>query len=391
MRPLEGLLVVAVEQAVAAPYCTSRLADAGARVIKIERPEGDFARGYDDAAKGQSSYFVWLNRGKESLILDLAKEAGRAELGKLIAKADILVQNLKPGALARLGFPIDELRTRHAALICCSISGYGDEGPLSQRKAYDLLIQAESGLASITGGPEGPARVGVSIVDIATGAAAHAAILEALVGRAATGKGSDIRISMFDVMADWLTVPLLNAEAGKPPQRIGLAHPSVAPYGVFASKDGKEILISIQNEREWRSLCEAVLGDAGLAEDARFATNLARVRNRRETDGLVAKAFAAEARDILVQRLGAADIAFAEVNGMADLARHPHLRRSTIETPNGEVAYPAPAAIFDGVPRRLGAVPALGAHSESVLGGAVLGGSVLGEALEAPAARRGSG
>ena len=232
--PLAGLIVVTVEQAVAAPFCTARLADAGARVIKIERPEGDFARFYDDATPAGSSYFVWLNRGKESLVLDLREEAARQQLGALIAHADILVQNLKPGAMARLGFPIEQLRREHPALICCSISGYGEEGPLAARKAYDLLIQAESGLASITGGPGEPARVGISLVDIATGATAHAAILEALIVRGRTGQGADIRVSMFDVMADWLTVPLLNTEAGKPPQRVGLAHPSIAPYGVFA-------------------------------------------------------------------------------------------------------------------------------------------------------------
>ncbi len=366
MRPLEGLLVVAVEQAVAAPYCTSRLADAGARVIKIERPEGDFARGYDDVAKGQSSYFVWLNRGKESVVLDLRQEEGRAELGRLIAKADILVQNLKPGALARLGFPIEALRARHPSLICCSISGYGDSGPLAQRKAYDLLIQTETGLTSITGGAESPGRVGVSIVDIATGAAAHAAILEALIGRGASRKGSDIRISMFDVMADWLTVPLLNAEAGKPPKRVGLGHPTISPYGVFTSKDGKPILISIQNDREWRSLCKGVLGEASLADDPRFATNLARVRHRPQTDGKVAEVFSAATHDELVERLTKADIAFAEVNGMEELSRHPHLRRASLATPNGEIAYPAPAAIFDGKPRRLGEVPELGSHTQSV-------------------------
>jgi itaconate CoA-transferase len=368
MRPLEGLLVVAVEQAVAAPYCTSRLADAGARVIKIERPEGDFARGYDDVAKGQSSYFVWLNRGKESVVLDLAAEEDRAELARLIAKADILVQNLKPGAFTRLGFPIEALRKRHPSLICCSISGYGDSGPLAQRKAYDLLIQTETGLTSITGGPESPGRVGVSIVDIATGAAAHAAILEALIARGANGKGTDIRISMFDVMADWLTVPLLNAEAGKPPKRVGLGHPTISPYGVFIAKDGKPILISIQNDREWRSLCKGVLGDASLADDPRFATNLARVRHRPQTDGRVAETFAAATHDELVERLTRADIAFAEVNGMEELSRHPHLRRASLATPKGEVAYPAPAAIFDGKPRRLGAVPELGSHTQSVRG-----------------------
>ena len=299
----------------------------------------------------------------------------------MIATADILVQNLKPGALGRLGFPIEELRKQHQSLICCSISGYGDEGPLAQRKAYDLLIQAETGLTSITGGPDSPGRVGVSIVDIATGAAAHAAILEALIARGANGRGADIRISMFDVMADWLTVPLLNAEAGKPPKRVGLGHPSISPYGVFTSKDGKEILISIQNDREWRSLCKGVLGDASLADDARFATNLARVRHRPLTDGMVAKAFAAATHDDLARRLGEADIAFAEVNGMEELSRHPHLRRSRIETPQGEIAYPAPAAIFDGKPRRLGAVPELGSHTKAVLR----------EAAEWPQGRRKSG
>jgi formyl-CoA transferase len=381
MRPLEGLLVVAVEQAVAAPYCTSRLADAGARVIKVERPEGDFARGYDDVAKGQSSYFVWLNRGKESVVLDLTGEEDRAELARLIEKADILVQNLKPGALARLRFPIESLRARHPSLICCSISGYGDSGPLAQRKAYDLLIQTETGLTSITGGPESPGRVGVSIVDIATGATAHAAILEALIARGLSGKGADIRISMFDVMADWLTVPLLNAEAGKPPKRVGLGHPTIAPYGVFTSKDGKPILISIQNDREWRSLCKGVLGDPSLGDDPRFATNLARVRHRPQTDGRVAETFSAATHDELVERLTKADIAFAEVNGMEELSRHPHLRRASLMTPNGEIAYPAPAAIFDGKPRRLGAVPELGYHTQAVRAAAA----------QPPQVKRGSG
>ena len=369
--PLSGLLVVSLEQAVAAPMCTCRLADAGARVLKIERPEGDFARTYDTLAHGECSYFVWLNRGKESVVLDLTNAEDRALFAAMLKRADVFVQNLKPGAIEKLGFPIAELRREFPRLICCSISGFGETGPYATRKAYDLLIQAESGLASITGGPEGPARVGVSIVDIATGAAAHAAILEALIARSVTGEGSHIRVSMFDVMADWLTVPLLNAEAGKPPQRLGLAHPSVAPYGVFASKDGKEILISIQNEREWQSLCESVLGDATHAQDPRFASNVARVRNRRETDALVAGAFAKETRDRLVESLAAADIAFAEVNGMEDLSRHPHLRRATLSTPNGEVSYPAPAAVFDGVERKLGAVPALGAHGKAIDGSAV--------------------
>ncbi|HUN94764.1 MAG TPA: CaiB/BaiF CoA-transferase family protein [Bradyrhizobium sp.] len=360
MLPLEGITVVAVEQAVAAPFCSSRLADAGAHVIKIERPEGDFARGYDAAAKGQSSYFVWLNRGKDSAVVDLASDEGRAELEKLIAGADILIQNLKPGSMDKLGFSLDRLKKDYPALICCTITGYGDSGPYAHRKAYDLLIQAESGLASITGGADGPSRVGLSIVDIATGATAHAAILEALIGRGRTGKGADIRISMFDVMADWLTVPLLNSEAGNPPKRMGLAHPSIAPYGVFASKDGKGILISIQSEREWKKLCTEVLGQPDLPNDPRFVNMVERVRNRQLTDKTVGDIFATLTRDELLKRLASSDIAFAEVNTMADLTVHPHLRRIEVNTPKGVVTYPAPAAIVVDQPRQYGPVPAVG-------------------------------
>jgi len=360
MLPLKGLTVVAVEQAVAAPYCSSRLADAGAHVIKIERPEGDFARGYDAAAKGQSSYFVWLNRGKDSAVVDLATPEGRKALEELIATADVLIQNLKPGSMDKLGFTLERLRKDYPRLICATITGYGDSGPYAHRKAYDLLIQAESGLASITGGPDGPSRVGVSIVDIATGAAAHAAILEALIGRSVSGEGADIRISMFDVMADWLTVPLLNAENGKAPKRMGLAHPSIAPYGVFNSKEGKGILISIQSEREWKILCAKVLGNADLAGDAQMVNNVTRVQHRDYTDKVVGDIFGALTREELLKRLSDADIAFAEVNTMADLSVHPHLRRITVDTPNGPVAYPAPGAIWIDAERSYGAVPGIG-------------------------------
>lgn len=360
--PLEGITVIALEQAVAAPFCTARLADAGARVVKIERPGGDFARGYDDVARGQSSYFVWLNRGKESLVLDLTTPEGKAALADLIAGADVLVQNLKPGALERLGFPIPSLRSAHPRLIVLSISGFGDGGPLSERKAYDLLVQAESGLCSITGGPDEPSRVGISVVDIATGATAHAAVLEALLSRARSGEGADIRISMFDVMADWMTVPLLNHEGGNSPCRLGLAHPSIAPYGVFTCRDGVQILISIQSDREWANLCRHVLDAEGAITDARFATNVARVRHREETDALVAGAFArhdaSDAEALLVR----ADVAFAKVNDMAALSAHPHLRRITVETPGGPVSYPAPAVVFAGEPRNYGPVPAIGEH-----------------------------
>jgi itaconate CoA-transferase len=365
MQPLEGLIVIAVEQAVAAPFCSSRLADAGAHVIKVERPEGDFARGYDAAAKGQSSYFVWLNRGKESVVIDLATEEGRGTLEQLIAGADVLLQNLKPGSMDKLGFSVPRLRKDYPRLICCTISGYGDDGPYAHRKAYDLLIQAESGLASVTGGPDGPSRVGLSVVDIGTGATAHAAILEALIARSRSGRGADIRISMFDVMADWLTVPLLNAEAGNPPQRMGLAHPSIAPYGVFRSGDGKDILIAIQSEREWKKLCADVLGRPALPENPKFSNMVERVRHRKETDQAVGDIFATMTRDELLKRLSDADIAFAEVNTMADLADHPHLRRVEVDTPNGPVSYPAPAAILIGQPRHYGAVPGIGERSET--------------------------
>ena len=365
MLPLEGITVIAVEQAVAAPFCSSRLADAGAHVIKVERPEGDFARGYDAAAKGQSSYFVWLNRGKDSAVVDLSTKEGRAELETLIAGADVLLQNLKPGSMDKLGFSLDRLKKDYPALITCTITGYGDDGPYAHRKAYDLLIQAESGLASVTGGPETPSRVGLSIVDIATGATAHASILEALIARSRTGKGADIRISMFDVMADWMAVPLINSEAGQPPKRIGLAHPSIAPYGVFRSQDGKDILISIQNEREWKKLCTDVLGKPDLPNDPRFSSMVERVKNRQLTDGIVGDSFGSMTRDELLKSLSDADIAFAEVNTTADLAKHPHLRRIEVNTPNGVVSYPAPAAIFVDEPRQYGAVPAIGEQPTS--------------------------
>ncbi|ABQ31769.1 MULTISPECIES: CaiB/BaiF CoA-transferase family protein [Acidiphilium] len=365
--PLAGLLVVAIEQAVAAPFCTSRLADAGARVIKIERPEGDFARFYDEATPAGSSYFAWLNRGKESVALDLRQPAAVNQLAALIARADVLVQNLKPGALDRLGLPVETLRRRHPRLICCSITGYGDDGPLADRKAYDLLIQAESGLASITGGPGEPARVGISVVDISTGATAHAAILEALIARGRTGEGADIRISMFDVMADWLAVPLLNTEAGNPPRRVGLAHPSIAPYGVFAAKDGRQLLISIQSEREWRVFCRDVLLMPDMPQDPRFADNVARVRHRHDTDAAVGAVFAALPAAALIARLTEAGIAFAELNDMAALVRHPHLRRIAVGSAAGPVSLPAPAPILRGAARDYGPIPAIGEHTETVL------------------------
>jgi formyl-CoA transferase len=366
-KPLANTLVISLDQAVAAPLTARRLADAGARVIKLERPEGDFARYYDDVVLGQCTHFVWLNRGKESVVADLTKADDRRLFEALIAKADVLVQNLKPGALAKLGYAVESLREKYPRLICCSISGYGDEGPYRDRKAYDLLIQAESGLASITGGPEAPARIGVSLVDIGTGLHAYEAILEALLVRAQTGQGADIRVSMFDSMMEWMAIPMLYTEYGAPPKRLGLTHPSVAPYGVFQSADDVPILISVQNDREWVTLCTKVLGRPEFATDPRFATSPARTANRAATDGMVAEHFARHGVDELAHQLEAAQIAFARVNDVHAILRHPHLRRLSVASPNGPVQLPAPSArvVGEAAPE-FGPLPALGEHTNKV-------------------------
>lgn len=366
-KPLSGLLVLSLDQAVAAPLTSRKLADAGARVIKLERPEGDFARDYDRLIKGQCTHFVWLNRGKESVVADLTKAEDRRLFEAIVAKADVLVQNLKPGALAKLGFPMETLRKRHPRLICCSISGYGDDGPFRDRKAYDLLIQAESGLASVTGSAEAPARVGISCVDICTGMNAYEAILEALIARGQTGEGADIRVSMFDSMMEWMAVPMLYTEGGMPPKRIGLSHPSLAPYGVFQTADNVPILISIQNDREWVVFCTKVLERPELAADPRFANNPARLKNRPEVDGMVARAFGAHGVEALSRRLEAAEIAFARVNDIEGILRHPHLRRLTVDSPGGPIELPSPPARWIGeAPPSFGPLPALGEHTAAV-------------------------
>lgn len=363
---LEGLLVVAIEQAVAAPYCTSRLADAGARVVKIERPEGDFARRYDRHVKGQSTYFVWLNRGKESVCLDLKNESDHALLAEMISRADILVQNLAPGALARLGFPAAELRRKYPRLILCEISGYGDSGPYADMKAYDLLVQAESGLCSVTGSADSPARVGVSVCDIAAGMYAHAAILEALIARGRTGEGRSIKVSLFGGMADWMNVPYLQRlYGGSIPPRPGLKHPSIAPYGVFACKDG-DILLSIQNEREWENFCAGVMGDAAMARDPLYATMTARVTNRAALDGKVAALFAPRSKNDMAVLLKKSGIAFGMLNTIDGLIGHPQLRTITCETPEGPATVIAPPAQTDAAPQSFGPVPAIGQHSEKI-------------------------
>jgi itaconate CoA-transferase len=366
-RPLAGLTVVSVEQAVAAPYCSSRLADAGARVIKIERPEGDFARFYDKAAKGLSSYFVWLNRGKQSLVADIKSEADAALLHRMLSRADVFIQNLAPGAAARSGFGSDALRARYPRLITVDISGYGDTGEYATMKAYDLLVQAESGLAMITGHPAGPGRVGVSACDIACGMAAHAGVLEALIERGITGRGKGLKVSLFDGMADWMNVPLLFYEGtGKAPERLGLAHPSICPYGAFPTSDGALVLISIQNEREWAEFCSRFMDEPDLPQRDGFQTNVIRVTNRAMVDAYVGAMFARLSRDAAAAKLRAANTAYGFVNDVAAFAHHPALRRVSVETPNGAVAIAAPPVIGSDGARALGPVPAIGEHSASI-------------------------
>jgi itaconate CoA-transferase len=366
-KPLAGLLVVSLEQAVAAPYASCRLADAGARVIKLEKAEGDFARGYDRFAKGTSSYFAWLNRGKESVRVDLKGEADLAMVRAMLARADVFIQNLAPGATDRLGIGSASLRETHPRLITCDITGYGTTGPMRDRKAYDLLVQAESGLAGITGTEHGAARVGVSVCDIATGMHAYEAILEALIQRSITGKGSGIDVSLFHSMMDWMNVPWISHHyGGKTPKRAGLAHPSIAPYGVFTCSDGSAFLVSIQNEAEWRRLCADVLERPDMPADPRFATNNDRVAHRAETDAAVQSAIEALAGEELERRLLSAKIAFGRLSEMKDITDHPQARYVSIETPGGPLDIFAPAARFAEGDRDYGPVPALGSHDDAV-------------------------
>ncbi|WP_420432772.1 CaiB/BaiF CoA transferase family protein [Candidatus Poriferisocius sp.] len=347
-KPLDGVLVVSVEQAVAAPLASCRLADAGARVIKIERAEGDFSRGYDAAADGLSSYFAWLNRGKESIVLDLKADEDRALLGRLVAQADVFIQNLAVGAVERLGFGSKSLRQQHPRLVTCDISGYGPTGPYAQMKAYDLLVQAESGLVSVSGAPGPLGRIGVSVADISTGEAAARAISQALVRQARTGEGAAIEVSLFSTMAEWMTVPLLHHDyLGKGPERVGLAHPSIAPYGGFTTADGTTLLIAVQSDREWVTLCETVLDKPELAHEPRFATNKARVANRAATDDAVTEVFARLSTEELHRKLTDSRMAFGTVNEVAGLSAHPQLNRITVTHADGTVELPAPATTAD--------------------------------------------
>lgn len=371
-KPLEGVLVVTLEQAVAAPLASTRLAEAGARVIKVERPEGDFARGYDRAANGAASYFVWLNQGKESIALDLKQPDDASLMRAMLLRADVFIQNLAHGAAARLGFGADAMRAANPKLICCDVSGFGSGGPYEARKAYDLLIQAESGVVSVSGGPGEMGRVGVSLADIGTGLNAYGAIMAALLRQARTGMGAHIEVSLFDTLAEFMTVPLLHQDyLNQPPKRAGLSHPSIAPYGAFETAEGRSLLISIQSDREWRVLAADVLQAPALADDPRFATNTARVENRRETDDAVAAAFADMTFPALREALDQARIAWGEISDVAGLSNHPHLRRVTAAHSGGEVRLPASAARADWAgPARAPEIDEQGAAIRAEFGGA---------------------
>jgi len=342
VKPLQGLLVVAMEQAVAAPYCSSRLADAGARVIKIERPEGDFARGYDRHVHGESSYFVWINRGKESIALDLKDPQDLSVLKCMVASADVFLQNLAPGAAARLGLGSEALREQNPRLITCDISGYGAHGSYQNMKAYDLLVQAESGLIAVSGAPGEWGRIGVSLCDISAGMNALIGIQQALLQRNLTGRGSSVLVSLFDSAAELMSVPYLQGRyAGRAPERVGLKHPSITPYGVFVCGDGRELVISIQNEREWQSFCQNVLQRPDLLQDLRCIHNAARCTHREFVDGLVADVFAALDSAQAIHRLTIAQTAYGQVNSVDDLVAHPQLR--TRDMPVGDQTVKVPA------------------------------------------------
>ena len=365
--PLHGKLVIALEQAVAGPFCTVQLADAGARVIKIERADGDFAREYDDVVNGESAYFVWLNRGKESVCLDIKNVADKMLLRNMLSEADVFVQNLAPGAAARAGFESVDLREVNPRLITVDISGYGESGPYRDMKAYDLLVQCESGLTSVTGSPAEPGRVGISICDIACGMYAHAAVLEALLEREQTGRGQGLSVSLFDAIADWMTVPLMHQVGnGKPPRRVGLNHPSIAPYGAYSTADDAQIVIAVQNNREWKSFCRYVLEKPELGDDELYATNANRCANRIAMDLEIKNVFALLKKKTLIRRLGKGSVAYGEVNSIEHLAGHPQLRRAPVALPDGDAEIVAPPVISTERSTSFGAVPSLGEHSNTI-------------------------
>jgi itaconate CoA-transferase len=373
MRPLDGITVVTLEHAIAAPFCTRQLADLGARVIKIERPGvGDFARAYDTRVNGLASHFVWTNRSKESLTLDVKHAEAQEILGQLLEKADVLVQNLAPGAAARLGLSYDALKEKHPRLIVCNISGYGPDGPYRDKKAYDLLIQSESGFLSTTGTPEEMAKAGCSIADISAGMYAYSSILAALIQRGVTGKGQNIEVSMLESMTEWMSYPLYYAyEGAPPPPRAGAAHATIYPYGPFPAGDGRTIMLGLQNEREWHAFCEKVLEDAALASDPRFNSNAARNENRDALSAIIVARLSTMTLEAVTAKLEAAGIANAAVNTMADLWAHPQLaargRWREIGTPAGTIPALLPPGQSNAYEARMAAVPALGAHTDAIL------------------------
>jgi itaconate CoA-transferase len=371
--PLASVRVVALEQAVAGPLCSRHLADLGADVVKIERPgSGDFARHYDSVVLGQSVYFVWLNAGKRSVVLDLQQAAGRHQLAALLATADVFLHNLGPGAVDRLGLGWDALHARWPGLISCGISGYGPDGPFRDRKGFDLLIQGESAVTAVTGTPESPAKVGVSIADISAGLYAFASILAALYERDHSGEGRHIEISMLECLAEWMTPPVFHQLfTGRPPARAGLRHNMIVPYGPYRTGDGGAVNLAVQNEGQWRRLCEQVLDQPALAHDPRFATNELRVRHRAELELLIERALAPYPRAAVLARLEAADVPFGSLNEVADLVAHPQLaardRWREVDTPAGPVRMLAHPMNLDGLDRPRAAVPGLGAHTLDML------------------------
>ena len=373
MLPLEGMTVVSLEQAVAAPFATRQLADLGARVIKVERPGvGDFARGYDETVNGLASHFVWLNRSKESLTLNLKEGGAKEVLHRLIERADVFVQNLAPGAAERLGFGAEDLREEHPRLIHCGISGYGEGGPYAQKKAYDLLVQCEAGLVSITGTPEIPSKVGISIADIAAGMYAYSGILSALLRRERTGEGATLEVSMLEALGEWMGFPAYFAGyGGKEPQRSGASHAAIAPYGPFECGDGEIVFLGIQNEREWLNFCEVVLGQPALARDERFANNSERVANR---DGLhqeVEAIFEGLSSEEAIERLESAKIANARMRTVRDFLDHPQIeareRWREVGSPVGPLRALIPPATMQGVESFMKPIPEVGEHTDAIL------------------------
>ena len=372
MLPLDGITVVAVEQAVAAPFATRQLADLGARIIKIERPEvGDFARGYDATVNGMSSHFVWLNRSKESLTLDLKQPEAIDVLRRLLGRADVFIHNLAPGAMARLGFASADVRRDHSRLIACEISGYGSTGPYRDKKAYDLLVQSEAGVLSITGSEEEPAKVGISVADISAGMYAFSSVLAALFRREKTGEGSSLEVSLFDSLAEWMSYPVYYAYSGAPPPRSGPRHAVIAPYGPYLAGDGKIVYLGLQNEREWMRFCGAVLQRPEMASDSRFSSNPRRVEHRAELDAAITAAFSGLTAEQVIARLEGAQIANARMNTVQELIDHPQLaarhRWRSVDSEAGPVRMLVPPFNFEGMEIPMSAIPAVGEHTDAIL------------------------